>query len=60
MSEIITTQEELNIFNNLVADKIESLKEFKTLQLEWFIYCDFLETINTKPLSMIDYYELSI
>ena len=60
MSETITTKEELNIFNDLVANKIQSLKEFKTLKLEWFIYCDFLETINTKPLSMIDYYELSI
>ena len=60
MSEIITTQEELNIFNDLVTDKIQSLKEFKALKLEWFIYCDFFKDINTKPLSMIDYYELSI
>tara|TARA_R110000823_G_C15804187_1_gene487509 strand:- start:403 stop:585 length:183 start_codon:yes stop_codon:yes gene_type:complete len=60
MSDIITTSEELIIFNNLVADKIQSLKEFKTLQLEWFIYCDCLKSTNTKPLSLMDYYELSI
>ena len=58
MSEIITTQEELNIFNDLVTDKIQSLKEFKTLKLEWFIYCDFMEAEAVKPLSMIDYYKL--
>jgi len=60
MSDIITTSEELIIFNNLVDDKIQSLKEFKILQLEWFTYCEFLRNTNTEPLSMIDYYELPI
>jgi hypothetical protein len=60
MSEIITTQEELEIFNDLVTDKIQSLKEFKTLKLKWFIYCNFIESFNRKPLSMVDYYEISI
>jgi Fe-S-cluster containining protein len=59
-NEQITKLEELTIFNNLVTKQIQSLEEFESLMQEWFDYCKFFRTLNIKPLSLMEYYEISV